>query len=86
MVKFIAISIAAEQHVDEVGHVLDGHHAVTVHVGPCGQLVTTQQQVNLVGRITDSDVAVTVDVSRSSTMERHNMRELAPLLMALVSF
>ena len=65
----MVLSIAAEEHVDQVGHVFDGHHAVAVHVSIGRQLITAQQLVNQVSSVADGNVAVAVDVARPRTAQ-----------------
>ena len=48
--------------------------------------IAAVKHVDYVGDILDGNVADTIDVTMSSPKERHNVRELAPLLMDAVIF
>ena len=85
MVTFSRL-ILAEKRVDQVGDILDGHHAITIHIDVVGQFLTAEHLVNQVGHIIDCNMAIAIDIARPGTQERHDARKPAPDFMSTIIF
>ena len=61
----ISISVAAQQHIDELGHVGDGHKGVAIHVSTdrAASIIAAQQHIDKFSHIGDGHKTVVVHIT-----------------------